>query len=178
MAAQYFHGETNDIDCAKKRGGQGQQQLLATEYDEEQALEYAAEHHWRVVVHAPKGAIGKYYYLKGKNMSRGEALAKIKDEDDGGRSGNAGKWTAIVECGAEYAERRACEEALDEHQLKFGKALSDSSDSDDEECGAEYAERRAYEKALDEHRRELATGVDSVVVMWNNPTTGRRTAVI
>ena len=29
------------------------------------------------------------------------------------------------ECGAEYAERLACEEALDKHQREFGKALAD-----------------------------------------------------
>ena len=52
-----------------------------------------------------------------------------QDEEDG----------VAEECGAEYAERLACsaavadaiaaEEALDEHQLKFGKALSDLKDN-------------------------------------------------
>jgi hypothetical protein len=45
-------------------------------------------------------------------------------------------------------------------------------------CAAEYTEQQAYESALDKHRSELATGVDSAVVTWNNPATGLRTAVI
>lgn len=43
---------------------------------------------------------------------------------------------------------------------------------------AEYTEQQAYEEALDKHLRELAAGVDSSVVMWNNPATGLRTAMI
>ena len=45
-------------------------------------------------------------------------------------------------------------------------------------CAAEYTEQQAYESALDKHRSELATGVDSAVVTWNNPVTGLRTAMI
>ena len=37
------------------------------------------------------------------------------------------------ECGAEYAERRACEEALDEHQLQSGKEKSEEEESVEED---------------------------------------------
>jgi hypothetical protein len=68
-------------------------------FTKEEAYEIARRHHWRVVVYAPprSGAgFGKYYYLKGENMSRDTAIAKIHDPTVGPRSGNPYKWTALM----------------------------------------------------------------------------------
>ena len=106
-------------------------------FTEEEAYEIARRHHWRVVVSAPKkGAqCGKYYYLKGKDMSWQEAMDKLTDETDGNRSGNVHKWAAIVFW---EAETGAYSRAVGEHlKQKLGEDTVYLEDNDWEESGKE-----------------------------------------
>lgn len=170
-------------------------------FTEEEAYEIALRHHWRVVVNAPKRGktTGTYYYLKGKDMSWQDAADKLADETDNSW-GNASKWAAIVfwekqteafsQTVGEQLWQKFGEDAVyleDNNGVVSGNdgdcELTDSEEEEeveeeDEECGAEYAERRACEEALDQHQRELAEGVHSSIVIWTNPVTGLRQAMV